>query len=837
MKYVMAEGQDVGDQVPGRLPTQLSQTTEEIARAAVAAAAAVRPRPSIVLSSSVRGPSHRDHGWRRQIQKALHWGPNTREREGRNLFNPELLTRQKRQWSELQLRSLEKKQQKQERPCFFEHFVVVGLHPSTNVEATEVAFARKKAWQRHPERAEWLGNDAAKNRGRGPTQPTLEPQVLFKYPPGKRLPLKSKDLPAFCFPSGVEARLMERTPSMSDLNEIMYGQSHQKRDDQSFIFLLKVADNMTLYGVCVIVPEIVQRLPGILAMNTALSPPKSPPSRFLVSAPRCYCFLTKMPFFNLHFEVLNSIIAQERLDRITQCVSEMALTEHIISPMVKVGSKGDKVSCPNREDDPDGWMDSAIPVDSVIGATAAAAGLISEKEVVSFSAKGSGPPSPSSPDVLSPPRVGEAVADVLQRDSLSKGEEVLSEDPGKESDRQADVLHSPAVEPTVTENGDHGASNGVIPGPSEKQQRVLGHERMESSDSVYSSVFESSVRSNESDDDVGDEEISPTSEDDIYGSRAVLAWAEANNNDSLRIVCAYHRTSVPGRGTSIVFQPLEHLQPMRFSRRKDLPLSMMGSRILDLHACRTSLDVAEVQAAVMAGEEAMAISIWATATLCRALSLENVMTVFAGALLEKQMVVLCPNLGVLSAIVMALIPMIRPYEWQSLLLPILPGKMLDFLEAPVPFIVGVQYKTPEVRARAANLTRVNVYKNKVTSTSMPQLPRYKELVSTLEPHYSKLSAEGNVARKHPIFEYSDAQAAAADGFLAVLRNYLESLCMDLRTHTITNVQSNDDKVSLLLKESFVDSFGYRDRPFMKLFAETQQFSVYTDAVLSSYQQS
>lgn len=69
---------------------------------------------------------------------------------------------------------------------------------------------------------------------------------------------------------------------------------------------------------------------------------------------------------------------------------------------------------------------------------------------------------------------------------------------------------------------------------------------------------------------------------------------QANNNDSLRIVCAYHRTPVPGRGSTIVFQPLEHLQAMHFTRRKDLPLSMMGSRILDLHACRTSLEVAEV---------------------------------------------------------------------------------------------------------------------------------------------------------------------------------------------------------------------------------------------------
>lgn len=38
------------------------------------------------------------------------------------------------------------------------------------------------------------------------------------------------------------------------------------------------------------------------------------------------------------------------------------------------------------------------------------------------------------------------------------------------------------------------------------------------------------------------------------------------------------------------------------------------------------------------------------------------------------------------------------------------------------------------------------------------------------------------------------QVEAAKGFLAVLRSYLDSLCSNLRSHTITNVQSNDDKV-------------------------------------------
>jgi hypothetical protein len=91
----------------------------------------------------------------------------------------------------------------------------------------------------------------------------------------------------------------------------------------------------------------------------------------------------------------------------------------------------------------------------------------------------------------------------------------------------------------------------------------------------------------------------------------------------------------------------------------------------------------------------------------------QVLAMFVGSLLEKQMVVICPNLGVLSAVVLAIKPMIQPYEWQCLLLPILPNKMLDFLDAPVPFIVGVQHKTAEVRSKSSNLIRVNVYKDKV----------------------------------------------------------------------------------------------------------------------------
>ena len=59
------------------------------------------------------------------------------------------------------------------------------------------------------------------------------------------------------------------------------------------------------------------------------------------------------------------------------------------------------------------------------------------------------------------------------------------------------------------------------------------------------------------------------------------------------------------------------------------------------------------------------------------------------------MVVFCPNIGVLSTVVLALVPLLRPFAWQSLLLPVLPAqeRLLDILDAPVPFILGVQVHT------------------------------------------------------------------------------------------------------------------------------------------------
>ncbi|XAR61038.1 hypothetical protein NMG60_11034617 [Bertholletia excelsa] len=763
-----------------------------------------RSQSEVLTESQKRDSSFQK--WKFQMQRALRWANNSSDQSWSS-FNPEVLANQKRQWYQLHSKSDQKKYE--EPASLFEHFIVVGLQPDANLELVETAFAKRKKWESEMRKYEMV--DLKLMQYPEPSIPAMEPQILFKYPPGRRLPIRPKDLAAFCFPGGIQARVLQRTPSLSDLNELVYGQEHLNRDDLSFTFSLKAADNATLYGVCLLVQEIVQRPPAILGARPSISQSPGGLSRVLVSAPRCYCVLTRVPFFVLHYELLNSIIAQDRLNRITEFVSEMSLTDYSPSGVKLPDSISEDVESPCRDYSTD-WMASAIPVDSAIALTAAAAGIISDDEVLSSSCRWESA-SPGS-------------ASTSEASDYSQFKEI-------EKDGRKNLQHFDDCTSYSSENRyDVMERNGSFDNcqtPSEAGTYLWCRSRTWERLGSFESLF-SPARSAGSEDE--DDDIFLCSEKEA-DNEIIMEWARETKNDLLQIVCGYHAMPVPTRGSDIVFQPVDHLQAIEYRRP---PVSALGvSESYINQKLQQPSEHSEVNLRLAAAEEALALSIWTTVTICRVLSLETVLACIAGVLLEKQVVVMCSNLGVLSAVVLSFIPLIRPFEWQSLFLPVLPGKMFDFLDAPVPFIVGVQQKIADWKMKTSNFVHVNVDKDQVKRTChLPVLPRYKELISKLRPIHTRLSCE-NTPGKHPVYKCSVVQAEAADQFLSVMRWYLESLCSDLRSHTITSVQSNNDRVCLLLKDSFIDSFPSKDQPFIKMFVDTQMFAVLSDSRLSGYE--
>ncbi|KAL1550101.1 hypothetical protein AAHA92_18109 [Salvia divinorum] len=723
-----------------------------------------RARSEIVTSS--HNPSASTSNFQRlkgHMQRALHLGGRcSRDDSQYSSFDPEILANQKRQWYQLNSKALGTDLY-QEPSSLFEHFVVVGLQPDTKLEFVEDAYIRGKKFEQQMKKIET--SEFSMRPLRPPKFPMMEPQVLFMYPPRKKLDLQLQDLAAFCFPSGVKARVLERSASLSELNALVYGQEHLTRDDFSFIFSLKVADNATLYGVCLRVQEVVQRPPAIYGSRSPLPQSNSVGSRWLIAAPRCYCILTKVPLFGLHYEILNGMVAQDRLNRITNFVEEMALATS--EPPQSMAKQNLNVKPPGAESDTN-WMASAIPVKHAVTLAAAAAGIISDKE--------------ASSRLQNSPRSATA-SDALENCQMK--------DLDKDSSKN---LHACNDSPSAN----------------------LGTQSVTSIRSLES-LF-SPAKSITSDDGSTSQDEDPT--DDV-----IMEWSRENKNDLLQIVCGYHRLNLPERGSKIIFQPLEHMQPIEFRRFSASDLGF-SDKYLD-KILEVSKEDSQVKLKLANAEEASSLSLWSISTICRVLSLDSILTLITGVLLEKQIIMMCPNLGILSAVVLSVIPMILPFEWQSLFLPILPARMVDFLDAPVPFIVGTQHKLTDLKRRSPNLVHINLLNDHVTSCSLPKLPQYQWLVSELRPIHSKLSCEDSDAPRHPVYKCDTVQSRAAIKFVTVLRKYLESICSDLRLHTITNVQSNE-KVAILIKDSYIDSFPLKDQHFIKLFVETQQFSVLSD---------
>ncbi|ANM68853.1 unnamed protein product [Arabidopsis thaliana] len=718
------------------------QTSEDVAMAFAAAASAINPpRPSVVFSSKDEGSDSPLERLQRQVSKAVknfYETPKTKS----VLYNPEVLTSQKRQWAKFQDHKPLKDPSR-----LFESVVVVGLHPNCDIQALERQYIARKS-----EGSSGRLRSALVSQNHSRVEPSLEPQVLLVYPPDKQPPIKYKDLHSFCFPGGIEVHAVERTPSMSELSEIILSQEHLRPSDLSFVFRLQVADNSTLYGCCLLVEEIVNKPSRLLSTVLDKQPACSSLSRYVMTTRRCYCVLTRLPFFELHFGVLNSIFLEERL-------------EHLMSG----------ISCASLEPPTDFSNEDSL--------------------------NDSSPQQRDSGDTKEQTVEAESIDRVTKADDslpiIKQGRESCLPEPGP-------LLRCPYLD----EISDSSTSFQAAP-----------CERRHSRTSA---------------DDTETDEASFSGQDDTSSNFDILEWAKSKKNGSLQILCEYYQLKCPARGSTITFHPLEHLHPVEYHRPNEVALHTPGSAI-DLRSCSTSLELAEAHTTLMAEEEAAALSTWAVASLCGSLRLDNVLMILAGALLEKQIVFVCSNLGILAASVLSIIPVIRPFRWQSLLMPVLPDDMLEFLDAPVPYIVGVKNKTSEVQSKLTNVIVVDILKNQVKSPSMPQLPQYRDLYNALSPYHSKLVGESYLAKKRPVYECTDVQVDAAKGFMDVLRSYLDSLCSNLQSHTITNVQSNNDKVSLLLKESFIDSFPSRQRPFMKLFVDTQLFSVHTDLVLSFIQ--
>ena len=71
------------------------------------------------------------------------------------------------------------------------------------------------------------------------------------------------------------------------------------------------------------------------------------------------------------------------------------------------------------------------------------------------------------------------------------------------------------------------------------------------------------------------------------------------------------------------------------------------------------------------------------------LSHKNIILLLECALQEKKIAFVSQHISLLNLAAESLNVMMYPLSWQYVFIPILPSKLLGYLQAPVPFIVGI----------------------------------------------------------------------------------------------------------------------------------------------------
>ncbi|KAK4141270.1 AEX-3 domain-containing protein [Dichotomopilus funicola] len=180
------------------------------------------------------------------------------------------------------------------------------------------------------------------------------------------------------------------------------------------------------------------------------------------------------------------------------------------------------------------------------------------------------------------------------------------------------------------------------------------------------------------------------------------------------------------------WQPLEryvvNLCTEAFSPLSSLTQVELGVRELRLYARKEAVN--EIPGS-------RTIDIYA---LFRCLSLENIVLLFEYAMSEARIIFLSSHTGMLHLACHALANLLYPLKWASIFIPVLPARLISALEAPCPYIVGVERRYEKIELPDDDYVLVDLDKDVIDASARPiSLPRQhrRKLLSLLQvsaPH-------------------------------------------------------------------------------------------------------
>eukprot|EP01088_Endostelium_zonatum_P004730 TRINITY_DN1604_c0_g1_i1.p1 TRINITY_DN1604_c0_g1~~TRINITY_DN1604_c0_g1_i1.p1 ORF type:complete len:870 (-),score=197.96 TRINITY_DN1604_c0_g1_i1:109-2718(-) len=633
--------------------------------------------------------------------------------------------------------------------------------------------------------------------GLSPTSPSLAkpeltshpPQVLYSYPPNSES--KFPHAGDFCFPSGVTISFIKRTKSQSDLFKILFASANGEKHEDQFVFILTNLEKESIYGVCILKQETLTSRPSFFNAATSEeveAEEKLKHSRFDRIAPRCYCLLTRYPFFGIHFDFLTNLIALEQVYFAERNSKKM--TELVSSPPTSISEE---------------------------------LNLQLLNESASNSNSSSNPPLPSSSP---PPSINNSAEDSIptpSTPSLNAPEEdqkpLESSSSSSSSSQDPNTSDPPSSPPPSSPPSSFTSESESPPKKKKKTRRPLNSPISTSSPS----------------------HSSPNLLDESFLNSSTpapsLLVSKSNTNKVVRLLEKYYLVNVPKPGQTLIFK-----------------VPVLTKDLSVYHP--------------PASQEYTFYTLYGLGLLLYLVPLPEIWKLLSAVLLERKIVIMSCNVHYLSGVILAILALVRPFVYQSVVVPILPKKMYEILDAPVPFIVGITEDIPHLSldSNSNHLDIENGVKNNLvfldlrtktgvvsSSSEIILLPDYKGFKNTWDKTVGKNvengiggangsnsshlldSMMGNVKEEKAVpYKASEEQVVVLHEVSKIWMEYLAAMFERFESFCLINRSGKEGRITMFLKESFlVDAFPKDKvkRDWLGKFTETLMFGQFCDSKL------
>ncbi|KNC87668.1 hypothetical protein SARC_00239 [Sphaeroforma arctica JP610] len=243
--------------------------------------------------------------------------------------------------------------------------------------------------------------------------------------------------------------------------------------------------------------------------------------------------------------------------------------------------------------------------------------------------------------------------------------------------------------------------------------------------------------------------------------------------------------------------------------------------------------------------------------LFHALDLPNIATVLCLILTEAKLLIQSQHISLLTPICESLTSLIFPLRWQHIYVPLCPPSFLDFLQAPVPFIIGVQAGVVDFSVLPTDVYLVDIDNNRIQKKKddydddmgeMPSLPAQSHFLDRLYSVASHLfikgytsmehvenhpyTQPGSVTTAHKTAEQVRQEAireSFLDFFVSILKPYREYLTVPTADtiHEYAKIFSYSPE-EVFNKEAFLMSVRDQDRKFMDVLVDSQAFTHFVE---------